>query len=109
MVIDCRSRVLAARGVDGGVKMRWSTRTGAPVAYLGNDESDEDGFRILQNRGLCVLVRQQWRETAANLWLREHIHEEPGSTARHAAGRIQTLLNFHYTSSRRRVVGNFSC
>ncbi len=70
---------------DGGVEMRMAdpnkgdaVRTiltemdidDAPVAYLGNDESDEEAFRILQNRGLCVLVRPQWRETAANLWLR---------------------------------------
>jgi trehalose 6-phosphate phosphatase len=70
---------------DGGVEMRMAdpnkgdaVRTiltemdveDAPVAYLGNDESDEDAFRTLQNRGLCVLVRPQWRETAANVWLR---------------------------------------
>jgi len=70
---------------DGGVEMRMAdcnkgdaVRTilteldvdDAPVAYLGDDQSDEDAFRILQNRGLGVLVRPQWRETAANLWLR---------------------------------------
>jgi trehalose 6-phosphate phosphatase len=70
---------------DGGVEMRMAdpnkgdaVRTilaemdidDAPVAYLGNDESDEDAFHILQDRGLCVLVRPQWRETAANVWLR---------------------------------------
>jgi len=70
---------------DGGVEMRMAdpnkgdaVRTiltemdveDAPVAYLGNDESDEDAFRVLQNRGLCVLVRTQWRETSANVWLR---------------------------------------
>ena len=69
---------------DGGVEMRMADRNkgdavrtiltemdvDAPVAYLGDDQSDEDAFRILQNRGLCVLVRPQWRETAANLWLR---------------------------------------
>jgi len=42
----------------------------APVAYLGDGQSDEDAFRAFHNRGLCVLVRPQWRETAANLWLR---------------------------------------
>jgi trehalose-phosphatase len=70
---------------DGGVEMRMAdpnkgdvVRTiltemdidDAPVAYLGDDQSDEDAFRILQNRGLSVLVRPEWRETAANLWLR---------------------------------------
>jgi len=41
-----------------------------PVAYLGDDQADEDAFRALQNRGLCVLVRPEWRETAADVWLR---------------------------------------
>ncbi len=70
---------------DGGVEMRMADRNkgdavrtiltemdidNAPVAYLGDDQSDEDAFRILQGRGLSVLVRPEWRETAANLWLR---------------------------------------
>jgi trehalose 6-phosphate phosphatase len=69
---------------DGGVEMRMAIRNkadamqtilaemdvAAPVAYLGDDQSDEDAFRALHGRGLCVLVRPQWRETAANLWLR---------------------------------------
>ncbi len=69
---------------DGGLEMRMADRNkgdavrtilmemdlDAPVAYLGDDRSDEDAFRVLQDRGLCVLVRSQWRETAANLWLR---------------------------------------
>jgi len=59
---------------DGGVEMRLADPNkgdavravltemdvdDAPVAYLGNDESEEDAFRILQNCGLCVLVRPQ--------------------------------------------------
>ena len=69
---------------DGGVEMRPATRNNgdalrtiltemdvdAPVAYLGDDVSDEDAFRVLHDSGLGVLVRPQWRETAANLWLR---------------------------------------
>ena len=70
---------------DGGVELRMAdpnkgeaVRTiltemdidDAPVAYLGDDQSDEDAFRILRDRGLSVLVRPEWRETAANLWLR---------------------------------------
>jgi trehalose 6-phosphate phosphatase len=42
----------------------------APVAYLGDDETDEDAFSALADRGLTVLVRREWRETAANVWLR---------------------------------------
>lgn len=41
-----------------------------PVAFLGDDLTDEDGFRRLANRGLSVLVRSEYRETAAQAWLR---------------------------------------
>jgi trehalose 6-phosphate phosphatase len=40
-----------------------------PVAYLGDDNTDELAFRVINGRGLSVLVRPQWRETAAQLWL----------------------------------------
>ena len=40
------------------------------VAFLGDDQTDEDAFRALQHRGLTALVRPEWRETAADLWLR---------------------------------------
>ncbi|HEU4635216.1 MAG TPA: trehalose-phosphatase [Edaphobacter sp.] len=41
-----------------------------PVAFLGDDLTDEDGFRRLANRGLSVLVRSEHRDTAAQAWLR---------------------------------------
>jgi trehalose-phosphatase len=41
-----------------------------PVAYLGDDSSDEQVFRATQGRCLRVLVREKWRETQADLWLR---------------------------------------
>jgi trehalose-phosphatase len=47
--------------------------TSAPVAYLGDDLTDESAFRAvnrLGSRGLSVLVRRGWRETAAQVWLR---------------------------------------
>lgn len=37
------------------------------VAFLGDDLTDEDGFRALGDRGLSVLVRNQPRQTAAHL------------------------------------------
>lgn len=41
-----------------------------PVAFLGDDLTDEDGFRKLSPRGLPILVRSEYRETAAKAWLR---------------------------------------
>ncbi len=38
-------------------------------AYLGDDSTDEDAFKMLGNRGLAVLVRKQWRPTVAAVWL----------------------------------------
>jgi trehalose-6-phosphatase len=45
----------------------------APVAYLGDDCTDEAAFRAVNQVGvqsLSVLVRKQWHDTAACLWLR---------------------------------------
>ena len=50
-------RLLAEEGVD------------AAVAYLGDDLTDEDGFRALGDRGLPVLVRSRPRPTAARVRL----------------------------------------
>lgn len=40
------------------------------IAYLGDDETDEDAFRELQGKGLSVLVRESYRETSADIWIR---------------------------------------
>jgi len=42
----------------------------APVAYLGDDVTDERAFRALGSRGLSILVRPEWRTTSARVWLR---------------------------------------
>jgi trehalose 6-phosphate phosphatase len=42
---------------------------GAAVAYLGDDQTDEDAFHALKGIGLTVLVRPQSRPTAADVWL----------------------------------------
>jgi len=41
----------------------------APIAYLGDDRTDEDAFRALKNRGLSVLVRGEYRPTEADIWI----------------------------------------
>ena len=69
---------------DGGVEMRMpdldkgdAIRTvlkemgrNAPVAYLGDDLTDERAFRALGPRGLSILVRTKPRRTAAQVWLK---------------------------------------
>lgn len=75
---------LTLQRFDGGVEIRMADRSkadavqsilvemdvDAPVAYLGDDDTDEDAFHALHNRGLRVLVRPHWRATDADLWLR---------------------------------------
>jgi trehalose 6-phosphate phosphatase len=75
---------LTLQRFDGGVEIRMADRSKAdavhavlaemdvhaPVAYLGDDDTDEDAFHALQDRGLRVLVRPHWRATDADLWLR---------------------------------------
>jgi trehalose 6-phosphate phosphatase len=68
---------------DGGLELRvrgsskqFAVRTllsevdpDVPVAYLGDDLTDEDAFRTLNDRGLTVLVRPVFRTTAAQTWI----------------------------------------
>jgi trehalose-phosphatase len=68
---------------DGGVEMRLSGRdkgdpvntllgeltAGTPAAYLGDDATDEDAFAAMPECGLGVLVRKEYRDTRADLWL----------------------------------------
>src|SRR4029077_14400171 len=37
--------------------------------YIGDDRTDEDAFRALENRGLAILVSEQPQVTAASYWL----------------------------------------
>ncbi len=69
---------------DGGIELRMPGRDKGdavhtllneigpevPVAYLGDDLTDERAFLALSAGGLSVLVRPKWRKTAASLWLR---------------------------------------
>lgn len=78
-----RSSRLSLVEFDGGMELRVSSCNkghvvdeiaremgDAPIAYLGDDRTDEDAFRALQGRGLTVLVRPELRPTSAELWLR---------------------------------------
>jgi trehalose-phosphatase len=72
---------------DGGAELRSADRTKGtavrqilspepaelPVAYLGDDLTDEDAFAALGNRGYPVLVRSEVRASAARFWLRPPI------------------------------------
>jgi trehalose 6-phosphate phosphatase len=59
----------------GGAAEAILTEAGAhgPVAFLGDDVTDEAAMRVV-NRASCahlsVLVRREWRETEADVWLR---------------------------------------
>jgi trehalose-phosphatase len=69
---------------DGGAELRSTDRTkgtavseilaeepaAIPVAYLGDDLTDEDAFGTLGNGGYSVLVRSEVRESVARFWLR---------------------------------------
>ena len=68
---------------DGGMEIRGSFRTkrdvvrtvlsevhkGASIAYLGDDQTDEDAFAALQGFGLSVLVKETYRPTVADVWI----------------------------------------
>lgn len=41
----------------------------SPVAYLGDDLTDEDAFQAVRNRGIGILVNARLRTTGADLWL----------------------------------------
>ena len=75
---------MTLQAFDGGVEIQMSVfdketavqeflrnvNPGIPVAYLGDDQPVEEALRVLHRRALRILVRPQWRETAADVWLR---------------------------------------
>lgn len=75
---------LQVHSFDGGLELRCPGKnkgtaireilaedeTGTPLAFLGDDLTDEDGFREIKGRGLGLLVRQENRPTQADVHLR---------------------------------------
>lgn len=74
---------LAWHDFDGGIELRAPGRHKGSVveavlsqegpdtvaAYLGDDLTDEDAFKAMRGRGIGVLVRPEFRATAADFWL----------------------------------------
>ncbi len=63
---------LRVPGLDKGAALRALMRENpdALVAYLGDDQTDEDAFAALGPNNLAVLVRGRYRPTAAAFWIR---------------------------------------
>ena len=75
---------LEVRPFDGGLELRVpgidkgaavarrlkNLSTDNAAAYLGDDETDEDAFRVMKGKGLSVLVRPEPGPTLASVWLR---------------------------------------
>ncbi len=55
---------------DAVVTLLAETGGQAPMAFLGDDRTDEDAFVAIRDKGLGILVRPHFRPTAADLWLK---------------------------------------
>lgn len=79
----CNLYDLEIHSFDGGIELRpkghhkgeaikellQEMPKGIPVAYLGDDATDEEAFAALGDQGLKVLVRKEWRPTLADIQL----------------------------------------
>jgi len=73
LVFEAGIELRTGRDKGGAVKMLLDgldDQVAHPMAYLGDDVTDEKAFEAINSHGLGVLVRRQWRETAAQIWLR---------------------------------------
>ena len=62
-------RAFVPRAAEKGLELLCEIGPDVPVAYLGDDLTDERAFIALGALGLSVLVRPEWRETAASFWI----------------------------------------
>jgi len=72
------------QGFDGGLELRVKGRdkgtsvntlldespSGTFAAFLGDDKTDEDAFAALEGKGAGILVREEFRETRAQWWIK---------------------------------------
>jgi len=79
-----KSSGLVLHKFDGGMELRVPGRDKGDVmqtlisemeeniltVYLGDDYTDEDAFRAIKGHGISVLVRSEFRETSADIWLK---------------------------------------
>ena len=77
-------RRLVISNFDGGIELRATGSDKGRVVceilsrasgdfsavYMGDDFTDEDAFIVIKNKGLSVLVREIYRPTNADLWLK---------------------------------------
>lgn len=75
MQFECGLELRAGRDKGGAVEailheLSAGGHGPSPAAYLGDDYTDESAFAALKGRGLSVLVRLDWRETLADVWLK---------------------------------------
>lgn len=74
---------LQLQGFDGGVELKAPMRDkgfavdtiarelgmDTVIAYLGDDQTDEDAFLAVKKYGIGILVRNKYRKTQAQLWI----------------------------------------
>jgi trehalose-phosphatase len=63
---------VAARNKRDAVKgvLHESPKSGLSAAYLGDDLTDEDAYKAIKGKGIGVLVREEFRPTDADVWIR---------------------------------------
>jgi trehalose 6-phosphate phosphatase len=64
---------IRAPGIDKGGVVRMLLEEMGPgvrAAYLGDDVTDEPAFVAIGDKGLSLLVRPEWRQTAAQFWVK---------------------------------------